>query len=121
MPPLEDPIPSLLTATDAATKIISLERDLFVLKQELKTVNQIKRAILAGAALILLNLLLTLTFYWIEMGLHESGWSSFAVAVLSFVFFGLGVGLCLLSIFRIGNSHEHSPIRGSHETHKTHQ
>lgn len=119
MPPFEDPIPSIMEATDAATKILSLERDLFVLKQELRTINQIKRAILAGAALILLNLLLTLTFYWLEMGLHERGWSSFILALISFVFFGGGVSLCLLAITRIGN--EHPTTRGTHEAHSAHQ
>src|SRR4051794_3075512 len=102
MPSLESPFPHIAEATDAATKILALQADLFLLNQELKTLRQIKRAIWLGVGFILLNLLLTLTFFWIEMGLHENGWSSFSLALLTLVFFGILAAASALMALRVG-------------------
>ena len=113
MPPLENPFPKLAEAADAATRIVSLQTDLFLLKQELRTIRQIKRIIWVAAGLILLNLLLTLTFFWIQTGLHESGWSAFSLAFMSFLFFGILTLITGTAAFRLNS--EPKPRRGSNE------
>jgi len=93
--PLLDIPFNLMEASDAAAKIISLQKDLFVLNQEIKTLRQIKRSLYLIASLICLVTLLILTFYWIGEGLHENGFSPFTLALLSALFFGLLIGVFL--------------------------
>lgn len=93
---LNKPFHHLNEVTDAAAKIVSLQADLFLLKQEMKTLRQIKRAMWLGGSLLALNLMLLLTLYWLEMTLYEMGWSSLGLALLSFFVLGsisLGCGM----------------------------
>lgn len=110
---LENPFPSIATATDAASKIVALKADLFLLNQELKTIRHIKRIVLAGCGLIFLNLLLTLSFYWISVSLYEQGWSALSLAGLSFAFFGAIIAAIIFAANRIGKE--------KHETRPSHQ
>lgn len=87
-PPLQTSFSRIAEATDASTRILRLQADLFLLKQEVKAVQQLQRAFLVGTALLLMNLALTLTFLWIGMGLRDSGWSPFGLALLCFITFG---------------------------------
>jgi hypothetical protein len=88
----ENPFTDIAEATDAMAKMITLQKDLFVLTQELKTLRQLKRTLWLGAGLITLNLLLFFTFFWIQMSLHEAGWSAVSLAIISALFFGLCAG-----------------------------
>ena len=101
MTPFESPIPHLTEAADAATKILTLHK-LFMANQELKAMRQIKRAIWVGIGLLLFNLMITLTFYWVEMGLYESGWSAFSLVSLSLLVFGIMSAVSGLIASRIG-------------------
>ena len=101
-PRFENPIPDILEATDAAAKIVSIQSNLFVLQQELKTLRQLKRTLWIGASLIFLNLLLTLSFYWLGVGLHEKGWSANSLALLCILVFGGIIGLLLLAAQNAG-------------------
>lgn len=102
---LNKPFHHLNEVTDAAAKIVSLQADLFLLKQEIKTLRQIKRAMWLGGSLLAVNLMLILTLYWLEMTLYEMGWSSLALALLSFLALGaiaLGCGAVVYFMGRQG-------------------
>ena len=114
----QNSIPKFIEAADAATRMMKLRRDLLILEQELKTVRQVKRGVWLGASLLLFNLLLFLTLFWLGMGLHENGWSAYALAGLTFLVLGLLVFLSLLTAYRVGKA----PLEKSpHETYPTYQ
>lgn len=100
----ENPFPKLADAADAASQIISLQSRLFFLNQELRAVQQIKRMVGFASGLVFLNMLLTLTFFWIQTGLHERGWSAFQLAFLSFLFFGVLIVISGLAAFRMSKA-----------------
>lgn len=91
----KNPIPDILEASEAAARIISLQADLFMLNQELKTLRQLKKTLWIGGSVMLMNVLLTLSFFWLGEGLHEAGWSPYVLAVTCAVFFGLFIGIFL--------------------------
>lgn len=102
MSALKNPIAEISEATDAATKILTLQADLFLLKQEVKTLRQIRKAVFFGISLIFLNLTLIFTFYWLGMSLHEQGWSASSLMVLSFFIFGAFSVFAALYAIKIG-------------------
>lgn len=106
MSEVKNPIPSFLEATDAAAKVIRLQRDLFLLDQELKTIRQIRRTLWLGLSVILMHLFLTFVFYWLGMALHEIGWSSISLAGISGLFFGVLILLAVLASIRSANAHK---------------
>ncbi len=85
---LENPFPYLIEAADAARKAAALQRDVAVLSAELRARIEARRAASIVGALISLNVLVTLTLFWITMGLHDSGWNPFLIALPSFGVFG---------------------------------
>ncbi len=104
MPTLENPLPQIAEAADAATKIASLQMKLFMLNQEVKAMRQLKRAVWIGVGLLLFNLLITLTAYWVEMDLYERGWSALSLAWMSLFIFGLLAALTALIAIRVGEA-----------------
>jgi hypothetical protein len=82
-------LPFLAEATEAATQVVTLETELFLLNQELKTLRQVKRTIWTGMGLLLFTLLIAFTLYWVQVGLYDRGWSAFTLAFTSLIFFGL--------------------------------
>ena len=90
---LKNPLPDLVQAVDAASKVLALQADLLFLNQELKLEKQIKRLVCLVLGLVLLNSLLFFTFFWIGTALHESGWSASSLALAFFLFFGMLLGI----------------------------
>jgi glucan phosphoethanolaminetransferase (alkaline phosphatase superfamily) len=90
--------------SETATKVVSLQTDLFVLKQELKTLRQIKRILWLGVAFILFNLLLVSVVFWTEMGLYEQGWSPLNLALCCFIFFGVLIFIAVWMAIYVGSN-----------------
>jgi hypothetical protein len=85
---LQSPISKIAIATDTASRILKLHMELFILKQEMKAIRQLQRVFFLAVSLLFFNLFLTLGFQWIAFGLHEKGWTSFQLALLSWLVFG---------------------------------
>jgi len=102
MTPFKNPASSIAEAANAATKILTLQTQLFLASQELKALRQVKRAIGVGIGLLLFNLMITLTFYWVEMELYERGWSPLILALISLLSFGILTAVCGFLTFRAG-------------------
>ena len=90
----QNPLPDIAEATDAAGKMISLQADLFLLRQELKAIQHVRKMIWFGVSLASLAIMLLLVSYWIGMTLHEQGWSYLHLAFLSTLVYG---GFALLT------------------------
>jgi hypothetical protein len=101
---MKNPLPHLREATDAASKIAYLQRDLYVLNAELQAIRQARRVGFGIAGVIFLNIMLTLTLFWGSQALHEAGWSAGILAITSLVLFGLLSGASLLTALRLGGS-----------------
>jgi hypothetical protein len=86
---LENPVPYLQEAQEAATRIVSLQRELVTLKAEQTAVHQAKRIAWGSAAAACGFFALFFAFGWLGIALHERGMSSFWLAGAYFVFFGL--------------------------------
>ncbi|MDR3607270.1 MAG: hypothetical protein P4M08_07815 [Oligoflexia bacterium] len=82
---LRNPLPPLRKATDAAANIIFLERDLYVLKAELRAARQMRKVALLAASVVSFGIALGLSLFWLTQTLHEAGWSSGFLAIASFV------------------------------------
>jgi predicted PurR-regulated permease PerM len=123
-PRLQNPLTHLVQAADAASKVLSIQAELFVLNQELRTLRQIKRGIWAGIGLLCFALLISFTLYWVQIALHERGWSALSLAMISFIFFGILCGVALYTAIRVGqeppDNQKNQNIGNDYETHKTH-
>ena len=95
-PGMRNPLPDLLEATDAAAKLLTIGRDLAVLKAELKAARQAKRVGWTVAVLLFSALLVLFTYAWATVALHESGWSAESLTLVSLILFG---GMAVLSAF----------------------
>jgi hypothetical protein len=85
---LEDPRPHLNEAKDSLERMVSLQRDLFLLDVELRTLDQIKRFAYGIAAILSLELMFALGLGWISWGLYQRGWSPWVLSLCSFLVFG---------------------------------
>lgn len=105
----ENIISQVAKATDAATRLLSLQSELFLLNQERKATQQIKKAMWICSSLIFFTILIVFTTFWVEVGLHENGWPAWSLGLTSFVWFGLLTALCVFCAFRRPKelSHEH--------------
>jgi hypothetical protein len=102
MPKL-DPSPSSLAfaeAADALSKLVRVQKDLFVMKAENRAGIEFRRILFGLGALLALNLTLTLTFGWITVLLFRNGWSPAFLALISFVIFGGLTTLCIRRVLR---------------------
>ncbi len=97
---MKNPLPHLREVTDAAANVAFLKRDLYVLDAEMKVVRQARRLALVVAGAISLNVMATLTLFWVTQMLHESGWSAGWIATLSLLFLGSLSALLLGKAFR---------------------
>lgn len=85
---IENPIPYLTEAANAANSYVTARREHLVLSAEIRAKREAKRAAFGMGALIFANLTLFLFFLWITAQIHEAGVSSWVVALISLV----GVG-----------------------------
>jgi hypothetical protein len=92
---LEDPRPHLSEAKDALGKILAVQKDLFLLDIEIRTMNQLKRLAYGVAAVLFLTLTLGMGFGWASWALHQRGWSPWILSLASLAIFG---GLSLLFV-----------------------
>ena len=99
---IRNPFPHVREATDAATRIATLTRDLYVLNAELSAITQAKRMIALASGGIFVVVMLILGFFWITQGLRDAGWSPWALAVLVFAFFGIMSCSCFLAAYLAG-------------------
>lgn len=112
---LENPYPKFVEMTEAATKLLSYEADLFLLNQELRAISQLKRIAAIVIGFIFLNLTLTLAAVCFAFGLHENGWSAYTLALVFFFFFILFAAMTFALAFRVNPSHSR-PIQNTAPT-----
>jgi apolipoprotein N-acyltransferase len=95
---LENPVPYLHEAHEAASRVLQLQGELLTLKAEHAAMKQGKRIAYGGAAGFSAILAIGFCFAWVTISLHESGVHSNFLAVISFVFFAvLSAALALLA------------------------
>jgi cytochrome bd-type quinol oxidase subunit 2 len=85
---LENPFPYFAEATDAASRFFQTQREYLKISTELRAKREARRVAYWAAAVVCINIALTLTFFWITMQIHDAGWSSWLIALLSLVVFG---------------------------------
>jgi len=102
-------IPQMVAASEAAAEVIRLQRDLFLLDQELNSIRQIKQAVGLGVALLLFNLMLILCSFWVTMVFYEQGWKPSSLAVLCFFFFGFLIAITGFITYRLTRPRRYSP------------
>lgn len=107
---MNNPLPHLSEATQAAARIINIGRDLAVLNAELKAAHQIKRAFWIAATVCFTLLFLFFPTLWLTIELHERGFSGLTLAALTaslFAFLTLVCGLFTRRAFL--KNHTRSP------------
>ena len=96
MSQINNPFPRIAEATDAATKVVGIQAELFVLEQELRTMKKLRAFCGVVVSGLFGVLALIFTTFWVTSGLHENGWGSYQLALLTAGVFGLpGLGLWL--------------------------
>jgi sterol desaturase/sphingolipid hydroxylase (fatty acid hydroxylase superfamily) len=90
---LKNPVPHLQEAQKAASRILQLQKQLLTIRTERATVHQVRKIGLAVTSGVFALMALVFGFGWASIALHESGWSTGRVALISFVLFTLIAGL----------------------------
>ena len=77
------------TAADAASKLLTLGRDLAILNAELRAKRQMQRAAWIASAASFFVLFIIFPSLWLTIELHQRGWSALRLAGISAALFGL--------------------------------
>src|SRR5262245_27866287 len=85
---IENPIPFLTEAAEAATAYLARKREHVMLVAEIRAKQEAKRAAYGAAAAISALFALLLFTAWITIELHEAGVASWIIAVLSLLTIG---------------------------------
>jgi hypothetical protein len=90
---IENPIPFLTEAADAARTYLSVRREHLVLSAEIRAKLEAKRALYGVLALVFAVITLLLFFFWITNEIHEAGVPSWGVALITLAFLGAVAGV----------------------------
>jgi hypothetical protein len=93
-------------ATRSLSRIVILQRDLYVLEAEIQALTQAKRIACAAMGLIFLLIALGLGLLWIGVNLYLHGWSAGWIAAFSFAVPALIAAAFTYRALTIGKSHE---------------
>jgi hypothetical protein len=86
---IENPIPHIQAAQEAASRVIDLERQLLTLKAENAAIHQAKRISFGVTAGVFAIFAFLFCFGWLSVALHEGGMPPTSLALLSFLLFGI--------------------------------
>jgi hypothetical protein len=90
---LENPLPHLKEAQQSASRIVELKKHLLSHRAELVAFRQMKKVALAITGAVFAVMALLFGLGWSSIALNQAGWSAGALAIISFVFFGLIAGI----------------------------
>jgi len=95
---IENPLPFLADAAQAAESYLNARRKHLVISTELRAKREAKRVALGTGALTLGHLTLLMFFFWMSAAVYQAGVPAWIVAVICLAFFGtLTAGLGVMA------------------------
>lgn len=111
---LENPLPHIVEAKDAALKIFTLQRELLLLDTELKAKERFQKVALLAASLVSLMVGLIFALFWCTIALRDRGWSAGSLAIITLLFFAATALVLVLFASRVGKGTAHETRKTDH-------